>query len=340
MNAPPDRTDPPSVRLAHLSDVHITTTPLGWQRRDWFSKRVTGYINLRWLGRRRRFRSAAEVLPALVGDIRRPRPDHVIFHVIFSGDATNLGFEAEFSRATALLGLDSDEPLPGLAVPGNHDYYTRAVVAAGVFERHFAAWQEGKRVDDEHHYPFAQQVGPLWLVAVNSCVANRWVGDARGQVGNQQLDRLERLLDGLGPGLRVLVTHYPVCRASGKREVRGRELRDLDELVAVAKRGGISLWLHGHRHGAYQHARTRLTPFPVICAGSATQNKRWSYGEYTIHGRRLVGLRRLWDPERRDFRDSGHFEFELPAPPSSGQLSVASGQLGTDPGHGPPATNS
>jgi 3',5'-cyclic AMP phosphodiesterase CpdA len=296
------------VRLAHFSDVHITTRPLGWQRRDWFSKRVTGYINLRWLGRRYRFRRADEVLAVLAADLRDRRPDHVIF----SGDATHLGFEAEFARAADLLGVAAADRLPGLAVPGNHDYYTRHVVAAEMFERHFAPWQEGERVDG-HRYPFAQRVGPLWLVAVNSCVPNRWSWDASGRVGREQLDRLERLLDGLGPGLRILVTHYPVCLASGKREARAHGLRDLPELVEVARRGSVALWLHGHRHGAYHHARPRLAPFfPVICAGSATQSKRWSYGEYTIRGRQLTGVRRAWDAGAGAFRDFGSFELELP----------------------------
>jgi 3',5'-cyclic AMP phosphodiesterase CpdA len=127
----------PTVRLAHLSDVHITSKVLGWRKRDWFSKRVAGWFNMRVLGRRRRFRHADEVLAALVSDLRRRRPDHVVF----SGDATNLGFENEFARARALFGLDDADPLPGLAVPGNHDYYTRAVAAAGLFERTFEAWQ-------------------------------------------------------------------------------------------------------------------------------------------------------------------------------------------------------
>jgi 3',5'-cyclic AMP phosphodiesterase CpdA len=287
--------------------VHIPTQPLGWQRRDWFSKRVTGYINLRWLGRRYRFRSAEEILAALVTDLRQRPPAHVIF----SGDATHLGFEAEFLCARRLLGLEGGDCLPGLAVPGNHDYYTRAVVSAGVFERHFEPWQSGERIDGER-YPFAQRVGPLWLVAVNSCVPNRWNWDARGRVGRAQLERLEQLLDRLGPGLRILVTHYPVCKANGRREDRYHGLRDLAELVTVATRGGVSLWLHGHRHGFYHHARPRLAPFPVICAGSATQSKRWSYGEYTIQGSTLHGLRRMWDPEARCFRDTSHFELELP----------------------------
>src|SRR5262245_14050534 len=114
-----------AVRLAHISDIHLTTQDLGWRGRDFFSKRVTGWINLRVLGRRHRFRHADEVLRALVADLRRRDPNRVIF----SGDATNLGFENEFLHARRLFGLDEADPLPGLAVPGNHDYYTRAVAA-------------------------------------------------------------------------------------------------------------------------------------------------------------------------------------------------------------------
>jgi 3',5'-cyclic AMP phosphodiesterase CpdA len=307
MSASPEIASPPTVRLAHLSDVHITCAPLGWQRRDWFSKRLTGWINMRVLGRRYRFRRAEQVLGSLVAELRQRRPDHVVF----SGDATNLGFPSEFARATALLGVNGDDRLPGIAVPGNHDYYTRAVVASGLFEQHFAPWQVGERIDGAH-YPFAQRVGPLWLVAVNSSIPNRWAWDASGRVGKEQLQRLERLFDRLSPGLRILVTHYPVCRASGKREQRAHGLRDLAELVAVAQRGGVSAWLHGHRHGAYHHARTSLAPFPVICAGSATQNGRWSYGEYLITGRTLRGTRRIYDPKEGRFRDVAAFELELP----------------------------
>jgi 3',5'-cyclic AMP phosphodiesterase CpdA len=288
--------------------VHITTNPLGWTRRDYFSKRLTGWINLRWLRGRFRFRQAEAVLAALVGDLRQRQPDHVVF----SGDATNLGFEAEFARATAILGVHGEDRLPGLAVPGNHDYYTRAVVSARLFEQHFAPWQGGVRVDDAT-YPFAQRVGPLWLVAVNSCVPSRWMWDASGRVGGDQLDRLERLLDTLGPGPRILVTHYPVVRACGNLERKVRSLRDLKDLVSVAERGKVALWLHGHRHGPYHHARTNLAPFPVICAGSATQKGLWCYGEYTIDGSKLTATRRAYDPREGQFRDFGTFELELPA---------------------------
>src|SRR5262249_14913330 len=110
----------PPLRLAHLSDIHITARPLGWRRRDWLSKRVTGWLNLRLLGRAHRFRQAEAVLAAWAADLRRRPPDWIIF----SGDATTLAFEAEFAQAAALLGVTGPDRLPGLAVPGNHDYYT------------------------------------------------------------------------------------------------------------------------------------------------------------------------------------------------------------------------
>src|SRR5687767_7904706 len=97
----------PSIRLAHFSDVHITAKRLGWTHRDWFSKRLTGWVNHRVFGRRYRFRRAEDVLLSLVAELRRQPIDRVIF----SGDATALGFEAEFARAAELLGMSDPQRL-------------------------------------------------------------------------------------------------------------------------------------------------------------------------------------------------------------------------------------
>lgn len=290
---------PAGVRLAHLSDIHVTAPRLGWQRADWFNKRLAAWFNYRWLGRRFRFRHGDEVLAILVEDLRRRDIDHVIF----SGDATALGFEAELRRAVEWLKV-GDVFARGLAVPGNHDYCTVPAATSGLFERYFAPWQQGERIDGET-YPFAQQVGQAWLVAVNSCTGNRWAWDAGGSVGREQLLRLERLLAALAPGPRILVTHYPVCLASGKPERRSHGLRDLGEVVTVARRGGVRLWLHGHRHGPYFIDKSSLAPFPVICAGSATQTGCWSYTEYTLAENAVTVLRRTFDPESHSFADAG-----------------------------------
>jgi 3',5'-cyclic AMP phosphodiesterase CpdA len=297
---------PEVVRLAHLSDIHVTVARLSWRWTDWFTKRATGWVNLRGLGRGVSFRFADQVLSALVQDVTLRHPDHVVF----SGDASALGFAEEIAHAAELLGVGRRDALPGLAVPGNHDYYTRALEQSGVFERCFAPWQQGERIDGAV-YPFAQRVGHLWLIGVNSCKGNRLPLDASGRVGPEQLNRLERLLDRLGPGLRILVTHYPVYRASGLPEKRHHGLRDLDAVLAVARRGKISLWLHGHDHAAFYHACSTAAPFPVICVGTATQEGLWSYGDYTISGRRLRGLRRIYSPTTASFEDAEGFELLL-----------------------------
>ena len=114
------------IRLAHLSDIHITAPELEWQWHDWFTKRYPGWVNFRWLGRRYRFRHADRVLTTLMSELRTGSYDRIVF----SGDATALGFAAEMAKAAGLLGVGA---LQGLAVPGNHDYCTLAAAASGSF---------------------------------------------------------------------------------------------------------------------------------------------------------------------------------------------------------------
>jgi 3',5'-cyclic AMP phosphodiesterase CpdA len=292
------------VRLAHLSDIHITVPNLEWSRIDWFNKRVAAWLNFRWLGRGLRFRHANQVLGRLVAEIQARRTDHVIF----SGDATALGFAAEFQKAAEILRVDA---LPGLAVPGNHDYCTVPAAASGYFERAFAPWLQGRRVGKET-YPFAQRVGPYWLVGVNTATGNRLAWDAGGAAGPAQQQRLAELLTELDPGPRILITHFPICLASGRRERRSHGLRDVRELVEVAARGDISLWLHGHRHGFYYLQKPPCASFPVICVGSSTQTGLWSYGEYELAGNQVAGLRRVYNPLKDAFEDAEKFTLQLP----------------------------
>jgi 3',5'-cyclic AMP phosphodiesterase CpdA len=290
------------ICLAHLSDLHLTSSGLAWCWHDWFNKRLLSWANLR-LFRGHHFAGADHILRRLVEELGQRRIDHVIF----SGDATALGFDAELQLTAQTLKLES---LPGLAVPGNHDYCTRRAAASGDFERIFAPWQHGERIEG-HTYPFAQRVGGAWLVAVNTSKGNRWFWDASGRAGREQLERLRMLLERLSPGVRILVTHYPVCLGNGRRESLAHGLLDLNETVRVAAEGGVALWLHGHRHGFYWLQQPPAAPFPVICAGSATQSGLWSYGEYAIEGNRLEGIKRVYDPERDTFHDAARFELTL-----------------------------
>lgn len=293
------------IRLAHFSDIHLSSTPLEWKLEDWFSKRLTSWLNHRFLGRARRFARAEDIVARLMDDLLQRDIDHLVF----SGDATALGFESEIRRAAEFLRI-SQFPIPGLAIPGNHDYCTRSAAASGAFERHFDRWQKGRRIG-EHRYPFAQQVGPLWLIGVNAATGNRWAWDASGSVDAAQRGRLQQLLAGLGPGLKILILHFPICLSGGGREPGYHGLRDLDAVLAVAQAGGVNLWLHGHRHTPYFIQQPGSVRFPVICAGTATQQDIWSYGEYAINENSLRAIRRVYDPGGRCFREVETFALRL-----------------------------
>jgi 3',5'-cyclic AMP phosphodiesterase CpdA len=296
------------IRLAHLSDVHIFCPAARWQPRDWFNKRLTGWLNLRLFGRGRRFRHAASVLQALADDIRQRRPDCVVF----SGDATALGFEEELAEATKLLRVGRPDGLAGLAVPGNHDYYTRGCADSFLFEQYFAPWLEGERVEG-FTYPFARRVGPVWLIAVNSSKGNRWFWDATGRVGEAQLDRLHRLLARLelAGGPRILVTHYPALRADGTPENRTHLLHDCGQLMEAAQDRGVALWLHGHRHEPYHLPPTSLCPIPTIGAGSGTQEGIWTYAEHSYDGGEWKVEHRRYRPEMQKFDAGEQFAIKL-----------------------------
>jgi len=295
------------LRLAHFSDVHLTSPRLGWQVRDVFGKRATGWVNVRFLGRGRRFKHANAVVEALLRELRERGFDHVVF----SGDATTMAFDSEMNEAARRLGVGDPALPPVLAVPGNHDLYTAGAFHRQTFEKAFAPWQGGERVDD-HTYPFARPVGDVWLVCANSCTANRWNWDASGAFGPAQLARLKALCGSLGPGVRVLVTHYPLRTARGELEPRVHRLRDHEEALAVAAECGIGLWLHGHIHRGFVLKPTGGLPFPVVCVGSSAQNNRWTYNEYALTGTRLEGVHRVYDPDHDTFRDAGFFELDLP----------------------------
>jgi len=290
------------VRLAHVSDIHVSARPLGMRWGDYLSKRAVTWLNV-GLTRGRAFALSARVLECLTADVAARGASHLVF----SGDATHLGLDAEMRRVAELLHVGRT---PGLAVPGNHDYLTRSAQASGQFEHHFAPWQQGVRIGPET-YPFAQQVGHVWLVAVNSARGNRWFWDASGEVGPAQRERLRRLLKELSPGPRILVTHYPMFLASGAREHRAHGLTDLDAVIDIARNGGIGLWLHGHRHRFYFAPRSAATPIPYICIGSSTQQGLWSYGDYRIENGELLGRQRVFDPAKESFRDGIEFALDI-----------------------------
>jgi 3',5'-cyclic AMP phosphodiesterase CpdA len=223
--------------LAHLSDPHLAPLPAP-SLRELIGKRVTGYLH--WT-RTRHKTHRREVLDALVADLRAQRPDHIAV----TGDLVNIALEAEFAPARAWL-QSVGAPEHVTVVPGNHDAYARAT--QGRFAEMCGDYMggDGALTAGPITFPFVRRRGPLALIGVSSAVPTPPFM-ATGWLGQAQRDALDGMLSQLSSeqAFRVLLIHHPLRSEKGAQHKR---LTDSDELLALLKRYGVELILHGHDH--------------------------------------------------------------------------------------------
>ena len=220
--------------LAHLSDPHLPPLPHP-RPSELLSKRVLGYLN--WTRNRHRFHRR-DVVDVLVSDLRAQVPDHIAV----TGDLVNLALEAEF--APALSWLDSVGPPDKITVvPGNHDAYVRAT--RNSFAETWHSYLAGDNAPENGAlFPSLRRRGPLALIGVSSAVPTPPLM-ATGWLGKSQMEALEHLLASLASeqAFRILLIHHPLRSAA-----RAKRLTDSSELLALLKRYGVELVLHGHDH--------------------------------------------------------------------------------------------
>jgi 3',5'-cyclic AMP phosphodiesterase CpdA len=218
--------------LAHLSDPHLPPLPVP-RPHELLNKRLFGYIN--WTRNRQKYHRR-EVVDALLSDLHAKRPDHIAV----TGDFVNLALKAEFEPARAWL--ESVGPPDRVSiVPGNHDAYVRATQP-----RIAQCWGSYCTGDDmpDARFPYLRRRGPLALIGVSSAVPTPPLM-ATGWLGQQQLEALEKLLHPIAtePLFRILLIHHPL-----RSDASAKRLTDSDELLALLKRRGVDLVLHGHDH--------------------------------------------------------------------------------------------
>lgn len=220
--------------LAHLSDPHLPPLPRP-RLSDLIGKRGLGYLN--WTRNRHKFHRR-DVLDALVSDMQAQTPDHIAV----TGDLVNLALEAEFATSRAWLeGVGAPDRVT--VIPGNHDAYVRAT------QHRFAeAWTNYLAGDDASDrgvaFPAVRRRGPLALIGVSSAVPTPPLM-ATGRLGRNQLEALDRVLAALSAeqAFRVLLIHHPL-----RSDARAKRLTDASQLLALLKRHGVELVLHGHDH--------------------------------------------------------------------------------------------
>ena len=219
-------------KLAPLSDPHLPPLPKA-RLAELAGKRALGYLN--WTRNRRKY-YRREVLDVLVADMQAQAPDHIAV----TGDLVNLALEAEFAPARAWL-RSVGEPHGVTAIPGNHDAYVRRTR-----HRFVESFGEYLRGDDASGgaFPFLRRRGPVALIGLSSAVPTPPLM-ATGTLGRGQLEALERGLIALASeeAFRVLLVHHPL-----RSDSRPKRLTDSAPLLALLKKHGVDLVLHGHDH--------------------------------------------------------------------------------------------
>ena len=218
--------------LAHFSDPHLPPLPRP-RLKELAGKRVLGYLN--WTRNRHKY-YRREVLDALVRDLQAHRPDHVAV----TGDLVNLSLPAEFAPAQAWL-RSVGAPESVTAIPGNHDTYVRATRHR--FVESFGANLRGDE-PTPNAFPFLRRRGPVALIGLSSAVPTAPFM-ATGTLGRAQIEALERTLVSLSAEqvFRVLLVHHPL-----RSDSRPKRLTDSAALIALLKKHGVDLILHGHDH--------------------------------------------------------------------------------------------
>jgi 3',5'-cyclic AMP phosphodiesterase CpdA len=219
-------------KLAHLSDPHLPPLPRV-RLSELAGKRALGYLN--WTRNRRKF-YRREVLDALVADMQAQAPHHIAV----TGDLVNLALEAEFAPAQQWL-KSVGEPQLVTAIPGNHDAYVRKTRHR--FAEVFGDYLAGDETSNSA-FPFLRRRGPIALIGLSSAVPTAPLM-ATGTLGRNQLEALEQMLVSLSTeqAFRVLLVHHPLNSDS-----RPKRLTDASKLLALLRRHGVELILHGHDH--------------------------------------------------------------------------------------------
>lgn len=251
------------MRIAHLSDLHLLTLE-GLTARRLLSKRLTGYLNLRFKRGHKHSHKAAEKLAAGIVDAK---PDHVVI----TGDLTNLALESEFALAKSFLSETLGLPPEQVSVvPGNHDVYTRGAFLAERFKGALGPYMQSDLpgLAGPRGFPFVRLRGHTAIVGLSSAVPQLPLV-AAGHLGAPQLEQLTAILRHPEVSSRAVVAlvHHPPTPAKPGILYRYLEgLVDGHHLVASLSEHPLPvLVLHGHLHRRVHHQ-----PAPNVLVAGAT----------------------------------------------------------------------
>lgn len=256
------------MRIAQLADFHFTH--LTWNPLRLFSKRILGNIN--WFTSRKKhfFEEQLESLPQLIQELG-------VDWTLFGGDVTTTALLEEFEKGKEFF--DSFQK-PWIAIPGNHDRYTRRSCK----ELHFYRYFSHPRASVEEPIDFfnlkehrieAHKLGAGWrLIALDTALATH-LYSSQGLFSEKLEGYLEEMLK-LIPETEsiILMNHFPFFQNDTWRHnlLRGEALQKI-----LGDNPRIRLYLHGHTH-RHTIADLQVSNLPLVLdSGSCAQGRKGAW---------------------------------------------------------------
>lgn len=190
--------------------------------------------------------------------------------VVISGDLTTTSLPEEFERAAAFIQQLKQEGLDVLAIPGNHDQYTRSAYRERLFYDYFPAKFSEMPLNLKEDGIAVKELRDQWvIVALDTALATSPIS-SRGSFSKEIEEKLEETLNRLPENCSViLVNHFPCFDTDGPRKALARSAA-LRELLMLHPK--VKLYLSGHTH---RHAIGDLRPsnLPIVVDSGSTAHR-------------------------------------------------------------------
>lgn len=287
------------VRIAHFSDTHVLSLE-GVRARRFLNKRWTGAVNLA-LNRSRHYRT--EIFIRLLDAVSALDVDHAVC----TGDLVNLALEPEFEMVAGLLRAHFG-PDHLTLVPGNHDYYVKEAIKAGLFEQSFGDFLPADLDLGGARYPVVRLLDEVAIVGLSSAIPTP-VFVANGEVGPDQRAALRTALahPEVQGRFRLVMLHHPLLPEPARRLDAMRRLVDAPAVINTLRAQPQSrphLIVHGHNH-EFKAQSLPGTDTPLIQVASASRagnRSRAEFNVYVIEDGVLARIERhIHDPETGAF---------------------------------------
>jgi 3',5'-cyclic AMP phosphodiesterase CpdA len=276
------------IRIAHISDLHFSKTTLN--PLQFFSKRWLGNLNLIFSRKGNYLTQRLFPLVDLFKELG-------VQHVIITGDLTTTSRRQEYLLANQLIAQFKEAGLSVLALPGNHDHYTKKAC----LEKRF--YQFCDTPFNEHGIAVKSLGGRWWVIALDTAIATSLIS-SRGYFSPLLEKHLEETLSQIPQGDSVLLAnHFPFFDHDSPRKmlVRGDALKNL-----IARFPAIKFYLHGHTH---RHCLADLRPngLPILLDSGSTPHRidgAWNLIDLTPSGStvRVYRWKDGWKPtEQAEF---------------------------------------